>query len=517
MSSTKHSTPHADSQIETINFLKSLAPTVIETHISLVFLDKQFAYKLKKAVTLPFVDFSQLEQRQHYCEEELKLNRRTAPDIYLEVLTIYRNTEGKLSFEASKDSEAVDAVLKMKRFDSELLLSKLAEKNQLTRQMMTELAHGMTNFHQQAAVSSDYQGAKLVSDIIELNQQSEAIVNKVLGHKKMSELNQLLLDDIEQHSVILNQRAANGKVRHCHGDLHLNNICLWNQVPTPFDCLEFNQSMATTDVLYDLAFLLMDLWHYQQYDLANWLMNRYIAQSDETDGLALLPLFMSLRASIRAMVIAIQAANASTATATKKHSRQAEEFLTLAFSLSKRPKAQFIAIGGLSGSGKSTLASAIAPYIGTAPGALVLSTDRIRKRLFKVAAEEKLPADTYTEASSNLVYRKQRELSTHILQTGHSAIADGVFAKEWERKAIGQCAQSSQTSFKGIWLESPSQELMERVANRVNDPSDATVEVLEKQLQIEHGPITWQRLNSNQHQENLTLQALSVVKGHWPW
>lgn len=517
MSSINHPTLRSDSQHETINFLKSLAPTVIETHISLVFLDDQYAYKLKKAISLPFVDFSEVEQRLHDCNKELKLNRRTAPDIYLEVLTVYRHPKGELSFEANGESEVVDAVLKMRRFDDQTLLSKLAEKHQLSNKMMTELAHGLADFHQRAAVSTDYQGAKRLSDIIELNQLSEATVNETLGHKRMSELNQLLLKDITQHSAILNTRASNGKVRHCHGDLHLNNICLWHQVPTPFDCLEFNESMATTDVLYDLAFLLMDLWRYQQYDLANWLMNRYMEQSDETDGLALLPLFMSMRASVRAMVIATQSANSSDPTVAEQYRYLAENFLSLAFNLLKRPKVTLIAIGGLSGSGKSTLATALAPYIGAAPGARVLSTDRIRKQLFNVAAEETLPADSYTEASSNLVYRIQRELSTTVIQNNHSAIADGVFAKVWERKAIGQCAKDAQIDFKGIWLEAPSNELIERVANRKNDPSDATIEVVKKQLQMQHGLITWPRLNSAQHLENVIPQALSLTKGLWPW
>ena len=519
MSSIAHTShrPSTDSQDETINFLKSLAPTVIETHISLVFLDEQYAYKLKKAVKLPFVDFSHVEQRLHYCHEELKLNRRTAPEIYLDVLTIYRNDKGALSFEDHGESEVVDAVLKMKRFDSQKLLSKLAEKKQLSNHMMAELAHGLANFHKQAAVTTDYQGAKRLNDIIELNQLSEATVNKVLAHKKMSELNQLLLNDIAQHSSILNTRAANGKVRHCHGDLHLNNICLWREVPTPFDCLEFNESMATTDVLYDLAFLLMDLWRHQQYDLANFLMNRYMEHSDETDGLVLLPLFMSLRASIRAMIIATQSANSSDPTARKQYRRDVENYLNLAFKLLKRPKTKLVVIGGLSGSGKSTLATALAPYIGAAPGARVLSTDRIRKQLFNVAAEEKLPADSYTEASSNMVYRRQRELATTVIQNGHSAIADGVFAKAWEREAIAQCALDIKSDFKGIWLETSSKELIERVANRKNDPSDATIEVVKKQLQMQHGLITWPRLNSTQTLENLIPQALSLVKGLWPW
>lgn len=517
MSNINHSTHHSGSQAETISFLTRLAPTVIETHISLVFLDEQYAYKLKKALSLSFVDFSQVERRIYYCHEELKLNRRTAPDLYLEVLLIYRNLKGELSFEDDGQSDVIDAVIKMRRFDNQHLLSTLAEKNQLTPQIMTQLAHDLADFHSKAEVSSDHQGAKRLGDIVELNKLSEPRVNQILGHGKMSELNQLLLKDITQHAAILNSRAAESKVRHCHGDLHLNNICLWHKVATPFDCLEFNESMATTDVLYDLAFLLMDLWRYQQYELANCLMNRYMEQSKETDGLVLLPLFMSLRASIRAMVIALQASNTKDHIAAEQHRQQAEKFLSLAFTLLKRPKPQLVAVGGLSGSGKSTLATALAPYIGAAPGARVLSTDRIRKRLFNVAAEEKLAAESYTEASSNMVYRSQREQCAAVVLAGHSAIADGVFGKDWERKAIEQCAKDLKANFNGIWLEAPPSKLMTRVANRKNDPSDATVEIVEKQLQREYGVINWPHLNSAQALNVLTSQALSLLKGQWPW
>lgn len=508
---------NATPQEDTILFLKRLAPTIIETHISMVFLDDNYAYKLKKALTLPFVDFSQTEQRLACCHDELRLNRRTAPDLYLEVMPIYRHSNGQLSFDDDGQSEVIDAVLKMRRFDSDTLFSKLAQKDQLNSEMMTQLAHAIADFHEQAEISPDYQGAKRIRDIIELNKLSEPLVNKALGHQRMTVLNLLLLKDIGYHAALLNSRAANGKVRHCHGDLHLNNICLWQQTATLFDCLEFNESMATTDVLYDLAFVLMDLWHYKQHDHANWLMNRYMDQINEADALVLLPLFMSLRASIRAMVIAIQANNSDNKTETKHCQQQAEQFLDLAFDLLQRPKSQLLAIGGLSGSGKSTLARALAPYFGAAPGARVLSSDRIRKKLFGVALEDRLPPESYTEASSNLVYRTQRELSLAILQNGHSVIADAVFAKDLEREAIELCAQQANVPFNGLWLEAPPKELMNRVEARKNDPSDATVSVVKKQLKIAPGEIHWPRLNSAQALDELLPQALTLLKGKWPW
>lgn len=517
MSRVKDTIPTAEPQQETIAFLKGLAPTVIETHLSMIFLDDRYAYKLKKALTLPFVDFSQTEQRLNCCQDELRLNRRTAPALYLEVLPIYRHADGQLSFEDDGHSELMDAVLKMRRFEADDLLSKLAEKAPLNRELMTQLAQAVAEFHQHAEVADDYQGAKRVSDIIELNRQSEPVVNQALGHQRMTALNLLLLQEVETHAALLNNRAANGKVRHCHGDLHLNNICLWQKKPTPFDCLEFNQSMATTDVLYDLAFVLMDLWRYQQYESANWLMNRYMDRLDESDGLALLPLFMSLRASIRAMVIAIQAESTDNKTTAKRCRQQAEQFLDLAFELLQRPKPQLIAIGGLSGSGKSTLAISLAPFIGAAPGARVLSTDRIRKKLFGVAVEQKLPPESYTQASSNLVYRTQRELSLAILQAGHSVIADAVFAKEPERQAIEACAREAETDFKCLWLEAPPQELMSRVEARTNDPSDATVAVVKKQLTMAPGEIHWPRLNSAQELKHLLPQAATLLNGRWPW
>lgn len=499
-----------NNQQETIRFLQSFAPTLIETHISMIFLDEHYAYKLKKAITLPFVDFSQSKQRYLSCQDELRLNRRTAEDLYLEVLPIYRSAEGQLSFK-DNGTEPVDAALKMRRFDSRFLLSQLAEQKQLNQAMMAQLAESLAVFHQQAAVSDDTQGAQRLSDIIELNRRSEPIVNQALGHQRMSELNRALLKDTAQHAELLNRRAVAGKVRHCHGDLHLNNICLWQHTPTPFDCLEFNESMATTDVLYDVAFLLMDLWRYEQYDLANYLMNRYIDAQDETDGLVLLPLFMSLRASIRAMVIAIQAANTENGAEAAKYRHQAEQFLDLAYQLLQRPKLQLIAIGGLSGSGKSTMAATLAPLIGAAPGARVLSTDRIRKKLFGLKAEARLPAESYTAENSQRVYRKQCELSSTTLAAGHSVIADAVFAKAAEREAIEHCAQQLTIPFKGLWLEAPTQELMQRVEKRKNDPSDATVDVVKMQLTIDTGEIHWPHLMSKQNTKDLCDQALKLL------
>ena len=506
-----------NTQDDVINFLKTIAPSVIETHISMVFLDDKHAYKLKKALTLPFVDFSQTEQRLAACQDELRLNSRTAPDMYLEVMPIYRHQDGQLSFKDDGHNNVLDAVLKMRRFKDKDLLSNLAKRNKLNSDIMTKLAQAIAEFHKATEISSDHKGAKRIKDILELNRKSESLVNKVLGHERMTELNLLLEQEINKHSDLLNSRAAAGKVRHCHGDLHLNNICLWRKTPTLFDCLEFNQSMATTDVLYDLAFLLMDLWRYERYDLANWLMNRYMDHTNENDGLILLPLFMSLRASIRALVTATQVAHTDKQTDTSAQLKKAEQFLELSFELLKRPEAQLIAIGGLSGSGKSTLAKTLAPFIGAAPGARVLSSDRIRKKLFGVEPEERLAAEKYTQTSSNLVYRIQRELSQEFLRAGHSVIADAVFSKATERNAIENSAKKLKCKFNGLWLEAPAQQLMERVDARTNDPSDATVEVVKMQLKLAPGEIHWPRLNSAQQPKDVSNQALTLLQGQWPW
>lgn len=286
----------------------------------------------------------------------------------------------------------------------------------------------------------------------------------------------------------MDRRAEHGKVRHCHGDLHLRNICLIDGNPTLFDCLEFNDELATTDVLYDLAFLLMDLWHCNLRPLSNFVCNRYLDHADETDGLPLLPFFMALRAIVRAHVTATRAAGVSTPERAALAS-EANAFLATAQALLQHKPSRLVAIGGLSGTGKSTLAAAIADRIGPAPGARVLSSDRIRKALFGVPVQTRLPEDAYRPEISEKVYAILFSNALTTLKTGHGVVADAVFDRQADRDHIRAVADGLQVPFQGLWLEASSDILLHRVALRRADPSDAGVDVVREQL-VHSQPVT---------------------------
>ncbi|NLC36867.1 MAG: AAA family ATPase, partial [Alcaligenaceae bacterium] len=453
-----------DTQAEVLDFLKSASPheaaepaRIVETHISVILLQGGRAWKLKRAVLLPYADFSTPALRLSACQREVELNRRTAPSIYIGARRITREDNGRLAFDGS--GELVDAVVEMRRFDEDTLFSRLAAANRLNRPLLTALARDIAAFHKEAEIRP-VEGAASIATILALNEQSTEI-GQVLGQEAVQGLRTALRTALEHHRERLDARARAGKIRLCHGDLHLRNLCLVDGRPTLFDCIEFNETLATIDVLYDLAFLLMDLWKVGLPAEANWLMNRYLDESDENDGLPLLPFFMALRASIRAQVLATQAAmpdepqrDALTA--------EAQTYLTLALELLQPGRAQLLAIGGLSGSGKSTLAAAIAHKVGPAPGARIWASDRIRKQQAGVPAETRLPPESYTLESSGRVYNALYEQTRHTLEEGCPVIADAVFSRPEERQAIEQCATQAGAAFLGVWLETDPAILMAR-------------------------------------------------------
>ncbi len=332
----------------------------------------------------------------------------------------------------------------------------------------------------------------------------------MLGSEPTASLRSALRGGLAQHQDLLNTRARAGKIRRCHGDLHLRNLCLVDNRPTLFDCIEFNAALATTDILYDLAFLLMDLWQAGMAAHANWLMNRYLDEHDETDGLALLPFFMALRASIRAQVLAAQA-ELPDAASREEIVAQAQGYLSLAMQLLESAAPQLIAIGGLSGSGKSTVAAAIAHRIGPAPGARVLASDRIRKHLAGVSAETPLPPESYTAASSEAVYATLYERCRDTLAARWGVIADAVFSRSQERARVAQCADQAGVPFLGFWLEAKADILIPRVSARRGDASDAGAEVVRRQLERDHGPVDWEIIAAGDEAETTARRVLAVA------
>lgn len=481
-------------QSDIIEFLRASAAAsgtgpaeIIETHISIIVLGPERVWKLKRAVRLPYADFSTPERRTAACEHEVALNRRTAPELYLGVRRITRGHDGRLAFDAP--GELADAVVEMRRFDQNTLFSELARAGRLDRPTLTALARNIARFHAAAQSKECPHGAANIADILELNEQNTALP-AMLGEQATHALRGALRDALARHRDVLDARARAGKIRHCHGDLHLRNLCLIDGHPTLFDCIEFNDALATSDVLYDLAFLLMDLWHAGLPAEANWVMNRYLDDNDETDGLALLPFFMALRASIRAQVLATQAELPDSANRAALVD-EANGYLNLATQFLQPATPCLLAIGGLSGSGKSTVAAAIAHRLGAAPGARVLATDRIRKQLAGVPAETRLPKESYTREASERVYATLYERTLTTLGANTSVIADAVFSRPEERQAIADCAARAGTGFQGVWLDAPPETLLPRVQARRNDPSDASIDVVQLQLARGTGAIDW--------------------------
>jgi predicted kinase len=295
---------------------------------------------------------------------------------------------------------------------------------------------------------------------------------------------------------LLERRRAIGKIRHCHGDLHLRNICLFDGKPTLFDCLEFDEALASIDVLYDLAFLLMDLEHRGLASFANRALNRYLDRTQEDDGLAAMPFFLSLRAGIRAHVTATALERASGDLARAEMASEARGYLGLAHRLLQTEPCRLIAIGGVSGTGKSTLAAVLAPELGLRPGARVLRSDVIRKLLLGVDPETRLPPSAYTREMSRRVYDTLRQKAATGLAAGYSIIIDAVALMPEERRSFAEVARSMAVPFSGFWLEGPAAALANRIRKRRRDPSDATSEILAEQMRHDPGPIDWIRIDA---------------------
>ena len=482
--------------------------TVVTTHISKIFLAGERVFKLKRAVRFAYVDFSTAALRLAACESELALNRRTAPSLYLAVRRITRAADGTIAFDG--DGSLIDAVVELRRFDQNGLFDALALRHALTPRLIADLAHRIAVFHAAAAVSTTGGGAKAMQGVLAINEQSlrsTALVPSGIADDLSNRFRAALL----RHGPLLDKRRDAGKVRRCHGDLILRNICLIKGVPVLFDCLEFNEDLATIDVLYDLAFLVMDLMHRDQAAHANGLFNRYFDETNESDGLALMAFFMSVRAAVRAHVTAAQAQEMPVADAGPV-SREARAYFDLASMLLAPPSPRLMAIGGYSGTGKSTIATALAPNLGVPPGARILSSDRIRKRLHGVPAEQRLPPEAYAPEISAKVYAILRDEASEALNAGVSVIADAVFDRPGEREAIEAIARQIAVPFTGLWLDAPAHTLAQRITARTHDASDATLEVLDRQMQQDPGVLTWHRIDAGRPVPVIVADVLALLQ-----
>jgi aminoglycoside phosphotransferase family enzyme/predicted kinase len=458
--------------------------TVIETSISWVFLFPDRALKLKKPIDLGFLDFTSVEKRRWATERELAFNRPTAPDIYRTVHAVTRDDEGNLALDGS--GEPADWALEMRRFDDTAMLSN--RLSAVDGAFAEDLGRTIARYHLQASPGAAGGGARGLKFVLDSNAHLLRGETAQLGGAEVERLIAASEQAFDASAPLLDRRQAAGFVRCCHGDLHLGNILLEGGAPILFDCIEFNDALREIDVLYDIAFLLMDLWFRDAPEAANRVLNGWLDEAarglsgEMWEGLAALPLFQAVRATVRAHVNALEG-----------KVDEARRYLATAEQRLAPPSPVLLAIGGLSGSGKSTLARALAPTLGAPPGAVVLRSDEIRKRLWGRGPKERLPPEAYARAAGETVYETLLETARTCLAAGCAVIADAVFLRADERRAVEEVAASVGVAFRGVWLEAPPDSLRRRVASRRDDASDADERVVDLQLALDPGRIDWLR------------------------
>ncbi|MDE2007979.1 MAG: AAA family ATPase [Rhodospirillales bacterium] len=471
--------PVPEPQAELAAFLAARAGAApIATHISLVFLAPGAAWKLRKAVRLSFLDFTSLAARERFARRELALNAPAAPGLYRDVVPLVRLAGGGIGFGRARGETrpVLDWVLRMARVPAADFLDAIADAGRLDPPLIDALADAVAEYHAHCPRARGWPHAARMRAIAAGN--ALAAREAGLDPPAVAAWEAGMGAALDRLGPWLGARARAGFVRRAHGDLHLGNLCLWHGKPVPFDALEFDEAMATIDLGYDLAFLLMDLDRRAGRAAANRAMNRYVARTGDLGMLAGLPAFLSMRALIRAHV----AARSGNRALGRGYLAAASDYL--------RPApARLVAVGGLQGSGKSTLARALAPGLGRAPGALVLRSDEIRKRLWGLAPERKLPPAAYAEAVSRRVFRALAAAAGVVLGAGQAVIADATFLAPAHRRAIARAAGAA--PFLGLWLDAPLAVLEARVAGRAGDASDATVAVLRASAAHARPPADW--------------------------
>ena len=486
----------SDNQQPVIDFLTDPAThgggTVkrIDTHAASGFLSGQRALKIKRAVRFPFLDFSTLDKRKAACDAEIEVNRLYAPAIYRGVVAITRTADGKLAIAGKGDP--VEWAVEMARFDETQTLDHLADNGHIDAALADQLGRAVATAHAVVPVVKNAGFADTLAEIIEQNHGELRAVPDLFAAENVDALTAASRSALARLRPLLTARERDGCVRRCHGDLHLGNIVLIDKAPVLFDAIEFNPTLATIDVFYDLAFLLMDLIERDLVDAANSVLNRYLAESkrdSDLDALGALPLLMSLRAAIRAKATAARPQRDATM------DKSARDYFALAQRLLAPPQPRLIAVGGLSGTGKSVLARALASAIMPLPGAIHLRSDVMRKAMFGVAETERLPASAYAPEVTAKVYPALAAQARRVLAAGHSAIVDAVFARPAERDAIAQAASGAR--FLGLFLTADLDVRVTRVGARSGDASDADAAIALAQERYDLGTLDWQEIDAS--------------------
>jgi hypothetical protein len=465
-------------------------PKVEETHISWVLLTGHDAYKIKKAVDLGFLDFSTLGARQFYCSEELRLNRRLAPDLYLDVIAIGGNPEHPVL----GGKPAIEYAMHMRRFAQSSMMDRMLARGQITPAHIDKLAAVIANFHTAltpAEADSPFCATAAIQAAALQNFAPLPQLLRTSNDLAMLEMVRVACTlEISACEPLFRQRAAAGCVRECHGDLHLGNIVVLDDIPTPFDCIEFSAGLRWIDVISEISFTVMDLLQRGQPQLAWRLLNAYLEITGDYQGCGVLRFYLAYRAMVRAKIAAIRVSQLEVA-GTKQELKSCRSYLVLAHDCLTRRRPALIITHGLPGCGKSTFAQIALERL----GAIRIRSDVERKRLFGLTAlansDSQINADIYSKDATRRTYSRLKELARVVIAAGFPVIVDAAFLRHEERESFRALAQELAVPFVIASLQTDAALLAERVSLRNrqgSDASEADVAVLQK-LQLVQEPL----------------------------
>ncbi len=470
---------------------------LIQTHVSYVLLTGDYAYKVKKPVNFGFLDYSSLEKRQHFCQEELRLNQRGAAALYLDVLPVVQvgsqDSEATFQFGESSASESsasdatdggvVDYVVKMTQFPQDTLLTSLFDQGELTEDLLIRLAKAIASFHLQAP-SSDYVRSfgeipQVRQSIDENYDQTETYINGPQTQQQFDETRAYTDRFFAEQKDLFSDRIHNNWIRECHGDLHLRNIAYWQDKLWLFDCIEFNEPFRFVDVMFDIAYIVMDLDARERPDLRTIFLNTYVEQTGDWDGLLVLPLYVSRQTYVRAKVTSFLLGDPSIPDADKQQiTETAALYYRLAWQYTQPQTGKFTVMAGLSGSGKSTTARQLAKET----GAIHLRSDAVRKHLGGIPLDQRGDDSLYTPEMSQKTYDRLLSLGIKLVQSGYSVILDAKYDRQSLRQPVIEQANTHQIPLQILHCTAPNDILRDRLQSRTGDIADATVDILEKQV-----------------------------------
>ena len=509
-------------------------PIRIDTHAAVVFLAGAIAYKIKRPVRFPFLDFSTPERREAACRSEMDVDRPIAPRIYRRLVAITREADGRLAFGGT--GRVVEWAVEMNRFDETATLDRRVAEGPLAAELVDGFAATVARMQARAGRR---EAAPWIADLgryLDQNAEAFALRPDLFPPGEAALLTERSRERLATLGDLLEARGRLGFVRLGHGDLHCGNVAVIEGEAQPFDAIEFDDAIATGDVLYDAGFLVMDLADRGDRASARRFLDRLTLEATrleaearvgrgaprgeetvaatflhEIDGLAGLALFLSIRAALRAKIAAARAPHLDTAGRDAAEAEARRLFGRAIDHMAPRTP-RLIAIGGLSGSGKSRLAIDLAPGFEPSPGAMVLRSDQIRKLLAGVVDTARLPASAYTPEASARVYDLLVRAAGRVLAAGRSAIIDAVAARPEERARFAAIAASAEVPFTGIWLDVDAEVAAMRVGDRRGDASDADGRVVRRQRGYDLGTIDWIRLDAGGTAE-ATLGAARAVLG----